>query len=120
KIAETEISSLIDQYIRSLKNNPVEFYRMHCEPQLFEDIRKGVEQLSVVYENFKPSDSNRDVRLTGRDQAEAKFSQRLMGKRKGTSVEQDVWSGMMQWSLEKQQGNWRITKIVLQPANVNK
>ncbi len=76
---------------------------------------KDVEQLSIVYENFKPSDSNRNVRLTGKDQVEVTFSQRLMGTRKGTAVEQDVWTGTMLWNLEKQQGKWRITKIVFQP-----
>jgi serine/threonine protein kinase len=115
KLTEAEINPLIDQYVRSLKNNPAEFYKTHCEPQLYEGIRKGVEQLSIVYENFKPSDSNRNIRLTGSDRVEATFSQRLMGTRKGTTVEQDVWSGTMQWNLERQQGNWRITNIVFQP-----
>ncbi len=117
KLAEAEINSLIDQYVQSLKKDPIEFYKRRCAPQLYEDISKGIEQLSLVYEKFKPSDSNRNVRVTGKDQAEATFSQRLMGTRKGTAVEQGVWNGTMKWSLEKQQGNWRIIKIVFQPLN---
>ncbi len=41
KLVEAEISSLIDQYVQSLKINAVDFYKMHCAPQLYEEIRQG-------------------------------------------------------------------------------
>jgi serine/threonine protein kinase len=115
KMTEAEILSLVDQYIQSLKKNPVDFYRMYCTPQYYEEIKPGIERLNTMYENFKPSGGNRNVRLTGKDQAVAVFPQYLKGTRKGTTVEGDVWSGTMQWNLERQQGKWRIIKIAFQP-----
>ncbi len=115
RTAEAEIGLLIDRYVRSFKNDPIEFYRSHCTPQVYAEIGKDAELLFSVYEKFAPSASNRNIRMAGTDRAEAVFAQRLMGTRKGTSVEQEVWSGTMRWNLEKHKGAWQITRIVFQP-----
>ena len=116
RLAVAEISALVDQYIQFLvSNNLVEFYRRTCVPQLYKDISKDAELISSLFENFKPVASNKNIRLTGRDRAEASFVHRLVGTSKGGGAEQELSNGTMQWSLEKQGDSWKIAKIVFQP-----
>jgi len=116
KLAVAEISTLVDQYIQFLvSNNLVEFYKRTCVPQLYKDISKDAELISSLFENFKPVASNKNIRLTARDRAEASFGHRLVGTSKGGGAEQELSNGTMQWSLEKQGDSWKIAKIVFQP-----
>jgi serine/threonine protein kinase len=113
KLTEAEIGSLIDQYAQSFNANVViQFYKMRCTPQLYTEIGGQMEQIFSLYENFKCTASNKSVRLTGRDRAEATFSQRLVGTRKGTGIEQELSRGTVQWNLERRERSWRISKIV--------
>jgi len=116
RLAVAEISALVDQYIQFLvSNNLVEFYRRTCVPQLYKDISKDAELISSLFENFKPVAANKNIRLTGRDRAEASFVHRLVGTSKGGGAEQELSNGTMQWSLEKQGDSWKISKIVFVP-----
>jgi tetratricopeptide (TPR) repeat protein len=117
RLAVAEISSLVDQYVQSLvSNNLVEFYKRHCTPQLYKEIGKDAELISSLFENFKPVASNKNIRLTGRDRAEASFVHQLVGTSKGGGTEQELSNGTMQWSLEKQVDSWKIVKIIFQPT----
>ncbi len=112
KLAEAEVSSLVDQYAQSLNTNGLmQFYRMRCTPKLFAEIGKETELFVSLYENFKCTVSDKSVRVTARDRAEATFSQRLLGTRKGTGSEQELSRGTVLWNLEKQERSWKISKI---------
>jgi len=79
------------------------------------EISKDAELISSLFENFKPVASNKNIRLTGKDRAEASFAHRLVGTSKGAGTEQELSNGTMQWSLEKQGDSWKIAKILFQP-----
>jgi hypothetical protein len=112
KLTEAEIGSLIDQYAQSFNaNGVIQFYKMRCTPQLYTEIGGQMEQIFSLYENLKCTASNKSVRLKGRDRAEAGFSQRLVGTRKGTGIEQELSRGAVQWSLERRERSWKISKI---------
>jgi hypothetical protein len=112
KLAETEVSSLVGQYAQSLNTNGLmQFYRMRCTPKLFAEIGNETEMFVSLYENFKCTVSSATVRVTARDRAEATFSQRLLGRRKGTEGEQELSRGTVLWNLEKQERSWKISKI---------
>lgn len=116
RLAVAEISSLIDQYVQSLVNNSlVEFYKRSCTPQYFKEISKDAELISNLFENFKPVASDKNIRLTGRDRAEASFFHRLVGTSKSGGAEQELSNGTMQWNLDKQADGWKIAKIVFRP-----
>jgi serine/threonine protein kinase len=112
KLAEADIGSLVDQYAQALNTNGlIQFYRMRCTPKLFAEIGKETEMFVSLYENFKCTTSNKTVRVTARDRAEATFAQRLLGTRKGTGSEQELSRGTVLWNLEKQERSWKISKI---------
>jgi serine/threonine protein kinase len=112
KLAETEIGSLVDQYAQALNTNGlIQFYRMRCTPKLFEEIGQETELFVSLYENFQCTTSNKTVRVTARDRAEATFTQRLLGTRKGTGSEQELSRGTVLWNLERQERSWKISKI---------
>ncbi len=111
KLAEAEIGSLVDQYAQALNTNGlIQFYRMRCTPKLFAEIGQETELFTSLYENFKCTVSSKSIRVTARDRAEATFTQRLLGTRKGTGSEQELSKGTVLWNLEKQGQSWKISK----------
>lgn len=116
KIAPMKLKSLVDDYVQAIeKEKLVDFYEDYCSPELYEKIKRDVEQTVTSYQNLKAHVS--DIKMSYEETVgcllmEASFSQILIGNSRETGARHSLFEGSVHWDLKCDAGKWSIQEIV--------
>ena len=116
KIAPEQINAIVNQYIQSLNNkNLLSFYKNTCSSQFYQKIKKDIELISNLYDNFKSVASNITIRFKESNQVEVSFSNIITGVLRKDGRKQVIFEGIYNWEMEKHGNSWKIIDIRARP-----
>jgi len=112
KIAPKQIHDLVNQYIHCVNSNTLlSFYQDRCSSNLFQRIKKDVELINHLYDDFKSVASDITLRFGEINQVEVHFSNITTGVLKQDGRRLVIFEGVYTWNLEKQNDSWKIVRI---------
>lgn len=116
QIAPRQINVLVNEYVQAFNSkNQLSFYQAACSPDLYQKIKKEVELIANIYDNFRAAASNVNIRFRESDQAEASFSIISTGELKEDGRKQVLFEGTYFWDMERQGDSWKIVRITAKP-----
>lgn len=116
QIAPRQINVLVNEYVQAFNSkNQLSFYQAACSPDLYQKIKKEVELIANIYDNFRAAASNVNIRFRESDQAEASFSIISTGELKEDGRKQVLFEGTYIWDMERQGDSWKIVRITAKP-----